>query len=154
MVPQIQSQNRVLIINMRMMKKRIVLNNHMVSFFFFFTVICCKLQQFAIVVDTDERSAFNLERIWQEERCHLLKSAQKYQPAIYSSTIVNYVDYGKKFNRLNVSGLACETNASLTLIAMDSLLHYHFAERLGVNVSNRKDKTVAVIVNDKVKAIW
>lgn len=120
----------------------------LVSFFF----AGCKVRKLAVVVDTDDRSAFNLERVWQEERCRLLKLAQKYQSAIYSSAIADYVDYGKHFNRLNISGLACETNTSLTLIAMDSLLHYHFAERLGINISNRKDRTVAVIVNDKVKA--
>lgn len=105
---------------------------------------------FFTVVDTDDRSASNLKRFWQEEECRLLKISQKYQPSVYSKSIVDYVDNEKEFVDFKISGLGCKTNASLTLIAMDSLMHHHFAERLGVNVSKKRDKTVAVIVNDRV----
>lgn len=49
-----------------------------------------------------------------------------------------------------MNGLACKSNKSLAFLAMDSLLHYPFAEKLGLNLSTYEDKTVAVITDDKV----
>lgn len=53
----------------------------------------------------------------------------------------------------NVNGMACKTNTSLSLVAMDSLEYYYFAERLGIDISNKKDKTAAVIINPKVNTL-
>lgn len=101
-------------------------------------------------VDGDVRSAWNLQRIYREEKCRVFKIAEKYQKEIFSESVVDNVDYGRDFVDFNISGLACTTNASLTLIAMDSLLQHGFAERLGIDVFSRKDRTAAVIVDDKV----
>lgn len=83
----------------------------------------------------------------------MLKLAQDYQPALFSQSVTDYVEHGKEFANLNISGLGCKTNMSLTFIAMDSLMQRDLAERLGIDISNRKDKTVAVIVNEKVVAV-
>lgn len=112
----------------------------MVSCFFFRVCLVFKHK----FIDDD------LERLWQDEKCRLLKISQNYHPSIYSQSIIDHVNYGKDLNRFNITGLSCKTNASLTLIAVDSLMYYQFAERLGINVSKKKDKTFAVIVNEKV----
>lgn len=83
----------------------------------------------------------------------MLKIAENYYPSTYPKDIVDYANYGKDLNIFNISGLACKTNASLSLIAVDSLMYHYFAERLGINISKRKDKTFAVIINDKVSSI-
>lgn len=93
-------------------------------------------------------------RLWQEEKCRLFKMSQNYYPSIYSESIVNHVNYGKDLNRFNITGLGCKTNETLVIVAVDSLMYHHFAERLGVNISKKKDKTFAVIINDKVYAIF
>lgn len=49
-----------------------------------------------------------------------------------------------------INGLACVNNRTLKIIAMDSLSHYQFAEGLGINILDMKDKTAAVIVDKKV----
>lgn len=80
----------------------------------------------------------------------MLKVSNRYQPKVFSESIVNYVDWGKREEQPNIQGIACMTNASLTLIALDSLQFYSFAERLGIDVLRGRDKTSAVIVYEKV----
>lgn len=99
----------------------------------------------------DKYSAENLQLAWEKEKCTLLKISEKYRPKLFSESIVNYVDWGKREKQQNaIPGLACKTNASLTLVALDSLQFYPFAERLGLDVLKLTDKTSAVIINEKV----
>lgn len=71
--------------------------------------------------------------------------AKKISPVIFE----DHKSY-KGITPPSVSGLSCKTNTSLSLLAMDSLLHYHFAQRLGIDLSKNIDKSAAVIINDKV----
>lgn len=52
----------------------------------------------------------------------------------------------------NVTSLACKENSTLSLVAMDSIRYYNFAERLGIDIRNRVDKTAAVIVDEKMES--
>lgn len=80
-----------------------------------------------------------------KEICRNFILAEKYHPAVFESKPLQ--DTGI----VDVTGLACKSNKSLGLLAMDSLMHYHFAEKLGINLSKYKDNTAAVIVDGKVR---
>lgn len=66
---------------------------------------------------------------------------------MFSESIVDWTVQ----DNTDLYGAACKTNASLTLIALDSMLFYHFAERLGIDLLKCPDKTAAVILNEKVQ---
>lgn len=95
----------------------------------------------------DSRSAGNLLRRWKKEKCRIAHLARQFHPVLLSESVRGTEDVG-----LNVSGLACKLNSSLVLIALDSLRYYHFAERLGIDISQAEDKTAAVIINQKMEA--
>lgn len=95
----------------------------------------------------DHRSPNNLLKSWQNEKCRIAGLAREFHPILLTKSVRNTDD-----TRLNVSGLACKLNSSLALIAMDGLRYYHFAERLGIDISLNKDKTAAVIINQKMEA--
>lgn len=96
------------------------------------------------VGENDERSPSNLLKLWRRNKCREFVFAETIQPAIFEKKNEN------ERNDHNISGLACRTNKSLTFVAMDSLLFYHFAERLGIDVTNSKDKSAVAIINEKV----
>ncbi|GBP68516.1 hypothetical protein EVAR_55649_1 [Eumeta japonica] len=52
-------------------------------------------------------------------------------------------------NISHIQGLACAKNFSLNMIAVDSVRNHHFAEALGIDVMNIKDKTAVVILDSK-----
>lgn len=99
----------------------------------------------------DDRSPKELQKSWDKDRCRLFVLSQEHHPDVFSVTTKDSAVWTKTFNNnFSIDGLACKANISLTLISMDSLLHNHIAERLGVNLSTKKGKTAAVIINEKV----
>lgn len=102
----------------------------------------------------DYRSPQNLKKSLEREKCRLLELSHKYFPQIFSDTIRDIVDWALESDTSSIRGLACKTsNASLTMVSLDSLQFYHFAEKLGVDVLKSPSKTAAVIVNEKVRCI-
>lgn len=97
-----------------------------------------------ILGDNDHRSTTNLLKLLQKDICRNFIFAEKYYPTVFEEKLAN------EKNPVDLIGLACRSNKSLALLAMDSLLHYPFAEKLGINLSNYKHKTAAVIIDDKV----
>ncbi|KAG5866351.1 hypothetical protein JTB14_004130 [Gonioctena quinquepunctata] len=93
----------------------------------------------------DLRSAENLQHLFRKERCRQFLAAEKLQAAMFEKP--NLVK--RKFN---ISGLSCKSNKSLILLAMDSLLHYSFAQRLGIDLNKNVDKSAVVILNDKMES--
>lgn len=112
-------------------------------------IIGQKLKTSIIGDEYDPRLPINLKRLWEKEKCRIANIAQSIFPTVFSDSVTDSQKFNKRHT--NISGLACKTNASLTLIAVDSLKYYHFAERLGIDLSTRKDKTVAVIINEKME---
>ncbi|KAJ8979979.1 hypothetical protein NQ317_013728 [Molorchus minor] len=98
-----------------------------------------------ITGENDRRSAVGLLKSLQKENCRQFLMAEKYQSAVFETT----ASYKKK---LNVTGLSCKTNSSLAMIVMDSLLYYHFAERLGIDLLRKSDKSAVVIVNQAMES--
>lgn len=52
------------------------------------------------------------------------------------------------FDKIN--GLACSTNRSLTLLAMDSFTYELVAERLGITLKDTEQNTAAIIIDSEV----
>lgn len=89
----------------------------------------------------DERSSSALQEAFSLEKCRRLHRAKSVHPPIFP-----YPAYHRKSPR-QFTGLACRTNRTVSLIAMDSLQFHQFAEGLGVNILKRRDKTAVVIFN-------
>ncbi|XP_069692379.1 thioredoxin domain-containing protein 11 [Periplaneta americana] len=89
----------------------------------------------------DERSAASLQEASSLERCRRLRRAR-----VIHHPIFPHPAYHRKSPR-HFTGLACSTNKTMSLIAMDSLQFHQFAEGLGIDVLARRDKTAVVIFN-------
>ncbi|XP_021942555.1 thioredoxin domain-containing protein 11 isoform X2 [Zootermopsis nevadensis] len=89
----------------------------------------------------DERSSAALQEAALLDRCRRFRRARHIHHPVFP-----HPAYHRKSPR-NFTGLACHTNKTLSLIAMDSLQFHHFAEGLGVDVMARHDKTAVVIFN-------
>ncbi|KAJ9585352.1 hypothetical protein L9F63_002849 [Diploptera punctata] len=89
----------------------------------------------------DERSSSALQEAFTLEKCRRLRRARTiYRP------IFPHPAYHRKSPR-RFTGLACRTNRTISLIAMDSLQFHQFAEGLGIDILKRTDKTAVVIFN-------
>ncbi|KAL0278669.1 UNVERIFIED_CONTAM: hypothetical protein PYX00_000422 [Menopon gallinae] len=88
----------------------------------------------------DERSPENLLRLWDEEKCKLWTFANRYQKQIFPKT-------RKENSSTVIDGLACVNKKTLSIIALDSLLYHQFAEGIGINILELKDKTAIAIVD-------
>ncbi|CAH0579270.1 unnamed protein product [Chrysodeixis includens] len=55
----------------------------------------------------------------------------------------------RRANITHIDGLSCAGNFSLHIIAVDSVRNHHFPESLGIDITNRKDMTAAVILDSK-----
>lgn len=94
--------------------------------------------------ENDSRSPKNLLKIYKENECKLHQIAANYHKPIFSPTI-----HSQFKNDVNITGLACKHNTSLTLIALDSLKYHMFAERFGLDILSKTDKTAAIIIDEK-----
>ncbi|CAH0563678.1 unnamed protein product [Brassicogethes aeneus] len=95
--------------------------------------------------ENDHRSAENLQTIHKNEVCRNFLHSENFRPHSFEENV-------NMANAQDASGLACKVNRSLHFILIDSLVYYHFAERLGVDLNEFVDKTAAVIVNDKMES--
>lgn len=91
---------------------------------------------------------FILTMIQSNEKrlCHRLRYALNYSELNFPSFPA--MDTSSKF--INFTGLACETNRTLTFIAMDAVLYHSFAENLGIDISKNYHQTAAVIIEATV----
>lgn len=89
----------------------------------------------------DERSSAALQEAASVERCRRLRRARHIHHPVFP-----HPAYHRKSPR-HFTGLACRTNKTMSLIAMDSLQFHQFAQGLGVDVLARHDKTAVIIFN-------
>ncbi|KAK3911975.1 Thioredoxin domain-containing protein 11 [Frankliniella fusca] len=89
--------------------------------------------------------AEELQQWVQLERCRQLRHARLLdKPYFPVEKELEEGDYG-------VKGLSCSGNKTLSFLAFDSLQLHHFAERLGVDVLHRKDKSAVLIVDSQAE---
>ncbi|KAG8236018.1 hypothetical protein J437_LFUL015969, partial [Ladona fulva] len=77
----------------------------------------------------------------KEEECKRYLHGELMQPAFFPS------DGDSHFSMSKIQGLACKTNQTISMVALDSLKYHHFAMGLGVDVLSRKYATAVVIVH-------
>ncbi|XP_049800865.1 thioredoxin domain-containing protein 11 [Schistocerca nitens] len=94
---------------------------------------------------SDIHSATELYGFWMWEQCRLQRWARKLHQPVFPPTSPLPISGDSHI------GLACRTNLSLSLIAMDSLQYRHFAEGLGVGSSV---ETAVVIFNAAVESAY
>lgn len=90
--------------------------------------------------------AEELQQWAQLERCRQLRHARLLdKPYFPAEKELEEGDW-------SVKGLGCTGNKTLSFLAFDSLQLHHFAERLGVDVLHRKDKSAVLIVDPQSEA--
>lgn len=97
--------------------------------------------------EDDPLSPENLVQENVKHFCKLMKFASEASPPVVPSKVPTSED---KPNITHIHGLSCEKNFSMHMLAVDSVANHHFAEFLGVDITNRQDKTTVVVLDSKV----
>lgn len=93
------------------------------------------------------------DHLWSEElqqwvkleRCRQLRHARLLDKPYFP--VEKELEEGDQ----GIKGLRCSGNKTLSFLAFDSLQLHHFAERLGVDVLHRKDKSAVLIVDPQAE---
>ncbi|XP_028171777.1 thioredoxin domain-containing protein 11 isoform X2 [Ostrinia furnacalis] len=109
---------------------------------------CSNLETSMLPFDDDPLSVENLFHDHQQYLCRIFNFANEIGPPVAPARIANAEE---KQNISRVEGLACEKNFTLHMLAVDSVRNHHFAEFLGIDVTNVKDKTAVVILDTKLE---
>ncbi|XP_050422897.1 thioredoxin domain-containing protein 11 [Adelges cooleyi] len=83
---------------------------------------------------------------WNENDCYRALLADKYFK-------FSKPQEESKINVTSVLGLACKANKSMTFIALDSNLFYHVAKGFGINLNKYREKTAALIYDQKTEMV-
>lgn len=104
-------------------------------------------------MEEDSRSAEKISNIYKALSCEITNLSKNIRPRLYyegySSGSTNTTSM--EFDKIN--GLACKTNRTLSLVAMDSLTYELIAERLGIELKESEQNTAAVIIDNEVGII-
>lgn len=93
--------------------------------------------------ENDPLSATTVRTNFLKEHCRRWLAGNNYHPSLFPR------DSPKQFN-VSLKESVCKTNKTLALIAIDSLHYFHFAERLGIDISKRRNKTTVIILDAAV----
>ncbi|KAF7265238.1 hypothetical protein GWI33_021346 [Rhynchophorus ferrugineus] len=94
--------------------------------------------------DLDPRSMNNLKKYYDELKCKNYFASEALHPFIFEVE-------ESKTDKESLAGLGC-MNKTLNFVVLNSLLYYHFAEKLGIDLSRNHYKSAVVIVNDKAES--
>ncbi|PZC86415.1 hypothetical protein B5X24_HaOG209134 [Helicoverpa armigera] len=97
--------------------------------------------------EDDPLSPDNLLQDSVKHFCKVFRFAQEWGAPIYPSRQPDVDE--RRINITHIEGLSCARNFSLHIIAVDSVRNHHFAESLGIDISNKKDMTAVVILDSK-----
>lgn len=95
----------------------------------------------------DDRSPEALKRYNLRRKCEMLKIQERKSEAIS-------IDDESSAPMQLISGMACKFNRSLSLLSMDSINFHAFAEKLGVNILDVENKTIAVILDNEFESTY
>lgn len=90
--------------------------------------------------EDDDRSPEAIGKYNFRRKCEMLQIAEK-------NNDVLFVDDVDSSSLQLISGLACKSNKTFTLIAMDSNNFHTFAERLGIDILEIDNKTATIIMD-------
>ncbi|XP_046835682.1 thioredoxin domain-containing protein 11 [Vespa crabro] len=90
--------------------------------------------------ENDRQSPIAIKHALLKENCKRWFAAHSYHEPVFPQD---------SFEKSNISLIKslCNINRTLSLIAIDSLHYFHFAEGLGIDVLKKKDKTAAIILD-------
>ncbi|XP_022830838.1 thioredoxin domain-containing protein 11 [Spodoptera litura] len=97
--------------------------------------------------EDDPLSSENLLEDSVNHFCKVLRFAHEWGPPIYPTGALNIDE--RRTNITHIDGMSCARNFSLQMIAIDSVRNHHFAESLGIDITNKKDMTAVVILDNK-----
>ncbi|CAK1547197.1 unnamed protein product [Leptosia nina] len=100
-----------------------------------------EIEMTILPLEDDPLSPENLIQENVKHICNNLQFANKLHPLVIPGKVDG--------NITHIHGLACATNISMYILAVDSIRNYHFAEALGIDIKNKKDMTAAVILDSK-----
>jgi hypothetical protein len=95
----------------------------------------------------DDRSPEALKRYILRRKCEMLKIQERKNEAIF-------IDDESSAPLLLISGMSCKFNRSLSLLSMDSINFHTFAEKLGVNILDVENKTIAMILDNEYESTY
>lgn len=93
-----------------------------------------------ITKEEDVQSADAIKEARLKFNCKKWITGNKYHQPIFPRDKLEHPN-------INLTKSVCKTNKTLTLIAIDSLHYYYFAEALGIDLLKKKDKTAIVILD-------
>ncbi|KAF3422717.1 hypothetical protein E2986_01980 [Frieseomelitta varia] len=93
-----------------------------------------------ITNEEDVRSANAIKQAHLRSECKRWIIGNRYHQPIFPRDNLEYPN-------INLTKSVCTINKTLTLIAIDSLHYFYFAEGLGIDLLKRKDKTAVVILD-------
>lgn len=93
-----------------------------------------------ITKEEDIQSADAIKEAHLKFNCKRWITGNKYHQPIFPRDKLEHPN-------INLTKSVCKTNKTLTLIAIDSLHYYYFAEALGIDLLKKKDKTAIVILD-------
>lgn len=88
----------------------------------------------------DDHSPEAIAKYNFRRKCEMLRMAER-------KSEILFVDDDDSLPLQLVSGLACKSNKTFTLISMDSTSFHTFAERLGIDILEMENKTAAIIMD-------
>lgn len=90
--------------------------------------------------DGDNRSPESIQQYHFRRKCEMMQLSERKSENVF----IEDVD---PIPLKLVSGLACKSNRTLTLLSIDSLNFHTFAERLGIDILEMENKTAAIIMD-------
>lgn len=88
----------------------------------------------------DDRSPEAIKKYNFRRKCEMLQIAER-------NDDIFFIEDADSASLQLVSGLACKSNKTFTLISMDSNSFHTFAERLGIDILEIENKTAAIIMD-------
>lgn len=88
----------------------------------------------------DDHSPESILKYNFRRKCEMLKISEK-------TSEILFIDDADSTSLQLISGLACKTNKTFTLISIDSVSFHTFAERLGIDILEMENKTAAIIMD-------
>lgn len=98
--------------------------------------------------EDDPLSPENLLQDSVKHFCKVTRFAQEWGSPVYPRGPPDVNE--RRINMTNIEGMSCTGNFSLHILAVDSVRNHHFPESLGIDITNKKDMTAAVILDSKV----
>lgn len=90
--------------------------------------------------EEDVQSADVVKQAYLKSECKRWITGNRYHQPVFPRDNLEHPN-------INLTKSVCKINKTLTLIAIDSLHYFYFAEGLGIDLLSKKDKTAVVILD-------